>query len=294
MKLALTPVLTILSLVGPSTPAKSQSSGDTAQYEAVNDSFVLGLTEALEPRFALVRDSAPSVFLRATTRRTFNWLLPLGMFLRTSGQSLEVQLVGIPRGPLLAPPAIGPANGVIQLPLRVGAYDLFIVRPDGIRDAYKLVVTDKLIEATPVARHYTTLTPLKRWRSRRQTLSMTCTLPWKGAAVDSSYSWVCTTFAQWLQDSLGMTPFHFPGGPASPFPSASIQQWGDVLYFEYRQAVDFYRSYLLLQRFSREEMAHSAPNAYIALVNWRGAEVNSYRCRPDQSWCQPSDRFPPW
>jgi hypothetical protein len=123
---------------------------------------------------------------------------------------------------------------------------------------------------------------------------MTCILPWRSEAVDSTQAWVCTTFAKWLRDSLGMRPFRFPDSSATPFPSAPAQQWGDVLFYQYRQAVDFRRGYALLQRFSQQQMARKAPNAYVTLTNWRGAQVTSYRCRPDQQWCQFSDQFPTW
>ncbi len=288
------PVVGILLLACSSPAWASQSPPDTTKYQAVNDSFALILAEYLDPRLASARDSGPSLYMLATTRRTFSCLLPLGMSLKSRGSHIDLYLAGVPRGPQLCPSAIGPARGTVRLPAKVGAYDIVIRRPDGLEDTYTLLVTDTLTEVTTLASRYTTLTPVRRWRARRNTLSMTCTLPWKGAAVDSSQSWVCTTFAAWLRDSLGMRLFRFGEGPAIPFPDAPPQQWGDVLYFEYTGAGAFPHGYSLLQRFSHQYMASKAPNASVRLINWRGAEVDSYRCRPDQQWCQPSHQFPPW
>ncbi len=287
------PILGILLLACPSAVSSGQSQPDTAQYDAVNDSFSLSVTEYLDPPFAGARDRGPSLYLRATTRRN-SGCGGLGMSVRFSRRRVDVYLAGVPRRPGPCASDMGPATGIVRLPPQAGVYDLIIRRPDGVSDTYKLLVTDTLTETLPLVARYTTLTPAQRWRARRNTLNMTCTLPWKDEAVDSTQAWVCTDFARWLGDSLGMRPFRFADGPAKPFPDAPPQQWGDVLYYEYSRAVDFRHSYALLQRFSRRYMARKAPNASVALTNWRGAQVTSYRCRSDQQWCQPSNEFPPW
>ena len=287
--------VTILLLTWASAALEGQSSGDTVGYEPVNDSFALTLTEFLDPRWASAHDSGPSLFLVAETRRQYGCPLPLGISARSSAEGFDVFLAGISRNPTLCPGVIAPASGSVALPREVGTYRVVIRRPDGVQDTYQLRISHALTEVTVLAATYTTLTPTRRWRSRRNTLSMRCYLPWVKAAVDSTQSWVCTTFAAWLRDSLGMRPFRFGDGPALPLPGgAPPQQWGDVLYFGYDRAVDFRRSYTLLQRFSREFMASRAPNAWVGLTNWRGAGIDSYVCRSDQQWCQPSDVYPAW
>src|SRR5436853_3104541 len=79
------PVVGILLLACSSPAWASQSPPDTTKYQAVNDSFALILAEYLDPRLASARDSGPSLYMVATTRRTFSCLLPLGMSLNSRG-----------------------------------------------------------------------------------------------------------------------------------------------------------------------------------------------------------------
>src|SRR5207249_8077191 len=77
------PVVGILLLACSSPAWASQSPPDTTKYQAVNDSFALILAEYLDPRLASARDSGPSLYMVATTRRAFSCLLPLGMSLNS-------------------------------------------------------------------------------------------------------------------------------------------------------------------------------------------------------------------
>jgi len=104
------PVVGILLLACSSPAWASQSPPDTTKYQAVNDSFALILAEYLDPRLASARDSGPSLYMVATTRRTFSCLLPLGMSLNSRGSHIDLYLAGVPRGPQLCPSAIGPAR----------------------------------------------------------------------------------------------------------------------------------------------------------------------------------------
>jgi hypothetical protein len=283
-----------LLLFSADSAAAGQSHDDTTRYEPLNDSFYLSVTEYLLPPFRRGDYRAPFLYLRATSHRTFGSPPGLVMSVHSSRDRIDVYVAGIPRDPQICSGVVEPATNTVRLPGVSGVYDLTVRRPDGTTDTYRLLVTDSLTEATPLATRYTTPEPARRWRARRNTLSMTCTLPMRGEALDSTQAWVCNGFATWLRDSLGMVPFRFADGPAKPFLDAPPQQWGDVLYFEYRRPGDFRRSYTLLQRFGREYMARRAPNAFITLTNWRGAQISSYICRPDQRGCQPANEFTPW
>lgn len=283
-----------LLLVSANRAATGQSQDDTTRYEPLNDSFYLSVTEYLLPPFRRGDYKAPFLYLRATSHRTFGCPLGLGMSVHSSRDRIDVYVAGIPRDPQLCSGIIAPATNTVRLPEQSGAYDLAVRRPDGTTDRYRLLLTDSLTEATPLTTRYTTLEPARRWRARRNTLSMTCTLPLREGALDSTQAWVCNDFATWLRDSLGMVPFRFADGPAKPFLDDPPQQWGNVLYYEYRRQSDFRRSYALLQRFGKEYIARKAPNASIMLTNWRGAQISSYICRPDQRGCQPANEFTPW
>src|SRR5256885_11480293 len=108
----------------------------------------------------------------ATTRRTFSCLLPLGMSLNSRGSHIDLYLAGVPRGPQLCPAAIGPARGTVRLPSKAGVYDVVIRRPDGLEDRYRLLVTDTLTEVATLGSTYTTPKPVRRWLSRRNSLSL--------------------------------------------------------------------------------------------------------------------------
>jgi hypothetical protein len=278
--------------------AFSQVLDSAIKYEPVDDSFRFTLYESLEqlpPRSP--RERAPSIFIGPSTVRTFSCLLPLGVQAETRGRLVVVQILGIPRGPRICPAAVGPATGRTVLPIGVGQYDLIIRRPDGLLDKYLLSVADSVLEVRVKRAQFTTLTPKRRWRARRNTMMMTCTLPWVVNSVDSSQSWVCTNFIGWLQDSLSMERFQFDSGAALPFLTKDPkdpQQWDEPVYFHYREPEDFRRAYVLLQRFSHRMMAKRAPNAFIAIFSWRGADGSSYRCRATQHWCEPSDSVPAW
>lgn len=284
----------ILLLASTGRLAHGQSRLDTALYEPLNDSFRLSVTEYLLPPFRLGDYRRPLLYLRATSHRNFGCPHGLGMSIHSTRDRIDVYVAGVPRDLQPCTNTIAPATGSVRLPRQAGVYDLLVRRPDGMTDRYRLLLTDTLTEATPLTTRYTTLAPARRWRARRNTLSMTCTLPQRSGKVDSTQAWVCTDFARWLGDSLGMRLFRFANGPANPFPDAPPQQWGDVLYYEYRRPDDFRRSYPLLQRFGKEYMTRRAPSASIMLTNWRGAQISSYICRPDQRSCRPDNEVTPW
>src|SRR6266516_5529271 len=123
------PILGILLLACPSAVSSGQSQPDTAQYDAVNDSFSLSVTEYLDPPFAGARDRGPSLYLRATTRRN-SGCGGLGMSVRFSRRRVDVYLAGVPRRPGPCASDMGPATGIVRLPPQAGVYDLIIRRPD--------------------------------------------------------------------------------------------------------------------------------------------------------------------
>src|SRR5205807_8159246 len=92
------PVVGILLLACSSPAWASQSPPDTTKYQAVNDFFALILAEYLDPRLASARDSGPSVYMVATTRRAFSCLLPLGMSRNSRGVHSGVSYACVPSG----------------------------------------------------------------------------------------------------------------------------------------------------------------------------------------------------
>jgi hypothetical protein len=285
-------VISLLASIGGL--AHGQARLDTTLYEPLNDSFQLTVTEYLLPPFRLGDYTGPQLYLQATSHRKFGCPVGLGMTIHSTQDRIDVYIAGVPRESQTCSAIIAPASNSVRLPVQARVYDLVVRRPDGMTDTYRLHLTDSLTEAIPLTTRYTTLAPARRWRARRNTLSMTCTLPMTEGKLDSTQAWVCIDFARWLEDSLGMRPFRFAEGPAKPFLDPPPQQWGDVQYYEYRRPVDFRRSYKLLQRFGKVHIAPRAPNASIMLTNWRGARISSYICRPDQHSCQPDNAFTPW
>ena len=255
------------------------------------DSLVLTLSEHVPGKLTGLRDVRTIPYIAIETSRIYPCLLPLALRTRASADSAEVIVDGI--APVsVCPSAMGPASGVIGVPLSDGYHALAITTGERV-DRYSVFVSDSILAVTPQRVRYTRFTATVYRRAPVNSFAFYCELPWTRAGPDAAQKHVCTAFVKLLRDSLAVEEFTFPPGGDLPYPVRGELKREDVRYFRYWQPEDFPRAYDLLQRFSRTVMVREAPRAAISLTNWRGRRITSYRCAYWQG-CESIPSRPSW
>lgn len=278
-----------LVLVLSAAPAYAQERPEIV-HPLPGEAYVLRLGEQLErEEDRLNPEVGPTPALWIRTESEFHCIMPLAIHLEVEGTQVLLSIHGIaPFG--ICRQMVRPASATEFLRLSAGEYQLRITA-DGRTDEYTLTISEHRVAVAPPAGSFTRFESTRLQRAPRYSAAFYCVIPRDSNRLGLP---ICQQFQQILRDSLQAQEICFDAQEGEiALVRSKVLRLEDIRFYQFRQAEDFRRAYDLLQAYRREVLAPHAEQVSLSLINWRGAEISSYLCRPEQEWCQPGRSYPP-